>query len=485
MPFNGSGTFNLVASNPVVTGTTISSTWANNTLSDIANNGLTNTVPRDGQASPTANLPMGGFRHTGVGNAQARTDYAAAGQAQDGSLITLGAVSGTDTITASVTPSIPAYVAGQSFRFISAGVNTTNAVTININGLGAKNVIKYTPGNPGYNTLSPGDIQSGQVAVVTYNGTAFELQSPIAQGSPFTFRNKLINGNFSIWQRGTNFGPALPYFYGPDRWKYTSANGTGNAQLNQSSTGFANGLQGKYYLTYIQNSPPSSNNPPLLNQFIEGVGTLSGKYVTLTIMASYSITGGSAITVTPQLIQSFGTGGSPSANVTTTLPTITLTTTPTVYTVSAQLPSVAGKTLGTNGDDYLWLSLNLPANTTFTMQWYYVQLEEGGTPTPFEYRPPQTELALCRRYYEGSGAEPIWSGNSQSGNTYYSNGIFKETKRITPTVTVTGVNANGFTAGAVSVAGTVTTTGFFAQNNATATVNGGFYTFSWTASAEF
>jgi hypothetical protein len=44
---NGSGTYNLTAGNPVVTGTTISSTWANTTLNDIAN-ALTGSVAADG-----------------------------------------------------------------------------------------------------------------------------------------------------------------------------------------------------------------------------------------------------------------------------------------------------------------------------------------------------------------------------------------------------------------------------------------------------
>ena len=37
MSRNGSGTYSLPAGNPVVTATTITSTWANTTLSDIAN----------------------------------------------------------------------------------------------------------------------------------------------------------------------------------------------------------------------------------------------------------------------------------------------------------------------------------------------------------------------------------------------------------------------------------------------------------------
>ena len=65
MPYNGSGTFTLPAGNPVVTGTTISSTINNNTNSDLAN-GLSNAVTRNGQSPPTANLPMGNFKLTGL-----------------------------------------------------------------------------------------------------------------------------------------------------------------------------------------------------------------------------------------------------------------------------------------------------------------------------------------------------------------------------------------------------------------------------------
>lgn len=63
---NGSGTYSLPAGNPVSSGTTVSSTWANNTLSDIAA-ALTASIAKDGQTTPTANLPMGGFKLSGLG----------------------------------------------------------------------------------------------------------------------------------------------------------------------------------------------------------------------------------------------------------------------------------------------------------------------------------------------------------------------------------------------------------------------------------
>ena len=73
MARNGSGAYSLPSGNPVVTGAVISSTWANTTLSDIAT-ALTNSIAKDGQTTPTANLPMGGFKLTGLGAATSAGD---------------------------------------------------------------------------------------------------------------------------------------------------------------------------------------------------------------------------------------------------------------------------------------------------------------------------------------------------------------------------------------------------------------------------
>jgi hypothetical protein len=74
MPFNGSGTFTLPAGNPVISGTPADSTVHNNTNSEIAV-ALTNCVTRDGQSPATADLPMGGFKLTGVAAATAAGQY--------------------------------------------------------------------------------------------------------------------------------------------------------------------------------------------------------------------------------------------------------------------------------------------------------------------------------------------------------------------------------------------------------------------------
>jgi hypothetical protein len=72
MSRNGSGTYTLPAGNPVVTGTTISSVWANSTLSDMAN-ALTNSVATDGQSPMSGALNMATNDINNVGTLTALT----------------------------------------------------------------------------------------------------------------------------------------------------------------------------------------------------------------------------------------------------------------------------------------------------------------------------------------------------------------------------------------------------------------------------
>lgn len=171
MSFNGSGTFVInTAGQPVVSGTVISSTAFNALTADLAT-GLSTCLTKDGQTTPTANIPMGSNKITGLAVGTDATDAATLAQVQSTTAKLIGSVSGTDTITGSLTPSLAAYAAGQMFYFVAAGDNT-GAVTLNINSLGAKNVTKG-----GTTALSAGDIKSGQTVAVIYDGTRFQILS--------------------------------------------------------------------------------------------------------------------------------------------------------------------------------------------------------------------------------------------------------------------------------------------------------------------
>ena len=97
MSRNGSGTYTLPAGNPVVTGTTISSTWANNTLSDIAT-ALTGSLAADGQTTATGPLNMGTQKITNMGAATVPGDAVELAQFQ------------TPTFTGNVTMTSTGYV---------------------------------------------------------------------------------------------------------------------------------------------------------------------------------------------------------------------------------------------------------------------------------------------------------------------------------------------------------------------------------------
>lgn len=170
MSRDGSGNYTRVPGSAYTNGTTADGAELDAEINDIAT-ALTQSLAKDGQTVPTANLPMGGFKHTNVNTASARTEYARASQVQDGAFTYLSSVSGADTITASAPIGLSAYAAGQEFRFVSIGANT-GAVTLNINSIGAKPVTK-----DGATALAAGDIASGAVCVVVYDGTQFQLVS--------------------------------------------------------------------------------------------------------------------------------------------------------------------------------------------------------------------------------------------------------------------------------------------------------------------
>ena len=244
MSYNGSGTFNInSAGQPVVSGTVISSTAFNALTADLGT-GLSTALTKDGQTTPTANIPMGTFKITGLGAGTVATDAVRLGQLQNFSTGTLITVAGTDTITGTVSPSLTAYTAGQIFSFI-VGTTNTGAVTLNIDGLGAKAVTRT-----GAIALVAGAMVTGQVALVEYDGTRFQLLDPNA------FTDLLISG-------------VLTY---------------GGVTLTNAVTG-----TGKMVL----DTSPTVNNPTVTN-YVESVVAIG----TVTSSSTLSLTSGTVQTAT-------------------------------------------------------------------------------------------------------------------------------------------------------------------------------------------
>lgn len=137
MSLNGSGTYVVnSAGQPVVASTLITAAAFNAFTADIAT-ALSTAVFKDGQQTITANLPMGGFRLTGVGSGNSsRTMSASTGDIQDNLANWAGTAGGTaNALTLTPTPAITAYLAGQSFVFKSGASANTSTTTVAISGL--------------------------------------------------------------------------------------------------------------------------------------------------------------------------------------------------------------------------------------------------------------------------------------------------------------------------------------------------------------
>ena len=132
MARDGSGTYNRPVSS-YVGRTIISATKVNSEMNDIAT-AITGSLPRDGQAPPTANLPMNGFRHTGAADGVAQTDYATLRQLQKRivSVLDFGAVG--DGVADDTAAFLLALATGKPISAPSGTYRITSSLPINTNG---------------------------------------------------------------------------------------------------------------------------------------------------------------------------------------------------------------------------------------------------------------------------------------------------------------------------------------------------------------
>ena len=261
-------------------------------------------------------------------------------------------------------------------------------------------------GNTGIDTIQDGTVSTAKIADDAV--TAGKIGIPLGR------RNLIMNGNMEVNQRSFSSNTARTQFtYAGDRWIFAKNDVVNyDSSYNSFSLGQTDIPGAKAYHEFTLNSAGSGTDYVRLEQRIEDVTTAAGEQVTLTFWAR-SNTGSSftldadGITAGPvAIMQYFGTGGSPSSAVETDFATsITLNTTWTKYTYTVTLPSVSGKTIGTNYNDHLrlWICAMMDDDAGKGVQIAQVQLERGSTASPFEFRSYQDELHSCHRYYEVIG----------------------------------------------------------------------------------
>jgi len=279
------------------------------------------------------------------------------------------------------------------------------------------------------------------------------------------FRNLLINGDHSIFQRGdTATGVTSSIYSAPDRWK-TVVNSTAVFTISKSTDvpsgqGFASSC--KWDCT-TANASPSATTYMTHEQRIEGqnvqfleYGTSSAKSLTASFWVKSNKTGAYTVAL-------YQADGSRHINSSYTITT--------ADTWEKKIITFAGDTAGTINNDNgealrLWFHLGAGSNfssgthaTTWSSyaqadvlvdnqvnladstsnEWYItgVQLEAGTTASDFEFLPVDVNLARCQRYfYKAIGT--MYGGRYGSGQSAVG-GILPVTMRAQPTASYSSV----------------------------------------------
>jgi hypothetical protein len=211
------------------------------------------------------------------------------------------------------------------------------------------------------------------------------------QGDYAAGKNKIINGDFGIWQRGTSF-TSVNGNYSADRFvSATNKTVTVSQQTFTAGTAPVAGYESTYFLRMAQSA---SGSFYALAQRVEDVRVFAGQTVTLSFWAKANAT----VANKAGVIQNFGSGG--SAEVANYSSSFNITTSWTRYTYTVTLASISGKTIGTNS--YLGIQPILTENATaHDIDIWGVQIEAGSVATAFQTATGtiQGELSAAQRYY--------------------------------------------------------------------------------------
>jgi len=271
-------------------------------------------------------------------------------------------------------------------------------------------------------------------------------------------KNRIINGRFDSWQWGTTQGSTVNNYGSDDRWQ-NNYSGSTRTVTQQAFTLGQTDVPGEpeFYSRTTVTTASGASNFVAKTQFIEDVRTLAGETAVLSFMAKAD----GSKDIATEFLQHFGTGGSPSSNVTTIgVTTHSLTTSWQNFFSIVSIPSISGKTLGTSNTDtlrvFFWFEAgsnfdsrtNSLGNQSGTFDLANVQLVPGSIVTDFEYIPPAVNTELCQRYFCKSYNYNVDPGTGSASPGYitelsvrniatYTHGVrFPTRMRATPTVTI-------------------------------------------------
>lgn len=282
--------------------------------------------------------------------------------------------------------------------------------------------------------------------IVNIASTFVANASNAAAISGSAFRNKLINGDFQVWQENTTFTDAasITTMYTADNWAvFRQAWALGFTATQQSTQINSKSIR-------VQRTAGNTlTNFLSLSQTFETIEVkkLAGKQLTLSFKAlkgaNFSAT--SSI-LQAQIVWGFGSDGNLGSGFTTPASStvnVVLTTTNTLFTVTGTVPSNATQL----GVQFYYTPAAGTAGAADYFEITDVQLEEGANATAFERRPYHFELLAASRYYQ-KVANILSGGYQAAGGHVYTNYLLPVTMRQIPTVsfgTIGYSNASGLT----------------------------------------
>ena len=267
---------------------------------------------------------------------------------------------------------------------------------------------------------------------------------------PFTAgKNKIINGDCFYNQRGFSSQTltAESGIFVVDRFSgvhVLSGSSTFSVQQFALGTAPVAGYEAKQFMRVVTTGQDNGFSGTIFGQAVEDVRTLAGQTVTVSFWAKAA---SGTPSVSFEFRQVFGTGGSPSDTVEGAggVQKFAISTSWTRYSKTITLPSIAGKTLGTNLNSRLECNIWVSAGASFanrtnslgiqsnTFDLWGFQLEAGPVATPFALATgtPATELAACQRYYYRVGGDQTTQAYGIGYGTGATNALFTINNPVT------------------------------------------------------
>ncbi|NBT50130.1 MAG: hypothetical protein EBV86_00340 [Marivivens sp.] len=315
------------------------------------------------------------------------------------------------------------------------GITTAGVQRVNFNG---STEVVFNDGGADIDFRIEGDTEPNLFKI---DAGTDQVQVKNLNGGPLAgTRNRIINGDFSVAQRGTSFvsGANNDDVYTLDRWYILS---DGNDAIDVTQETLTVPTNQKYAIAL---DVETANKKFGIAQIIENVNCvgLTGNTVTLSFKAKVSSTtkldnvkaaivawSGTADTVTSDIISAWGVEDSnptliANATYENTPANLNVTTSYATYTVSAAIDTASTNNIIV----FIWSDVT----DTTAGDFLYVtdlQLEPGTVATPFERRSYGQELALCQRYYGTVTTQVTASATSPAKGIFY-----KTSMRATATI---------------------------------------------------